>query len=126
VGTNNILSGTVTAVAAGRLTVATSMGEFAVNATNGVPAVGEAATFVIAADRITTAAEGDLLENRLHGRLRGEEFVGAIATLFLELDDGTEFRIQKQEHQLTRMSATLGDRVDASWDTTAAYLLPTP
>jgi spermidine/putrescine transport system ATP-binding protein len=124
VGTNNILSGTVTAVDADRLTVSTSTGEFVLNARNGAAAVGDAATFIIAADRITTAAEGALAENRVRGRLTGEEFVGAVATLFLELDDGTEFRIQKQEHQLTRMSASLGDHVEASWDSSAAFLLP--
>jgi spermidine/putrescine transport system ATP-binding protein len=126
VGTNNILSGTVKTVEADRVTVATSTGDFAVHAANGVPAVGEPVTFIIAADRITTAAEGELLENRVGGQLRGEEFVGAVATLFLELDDGTEFRIQKQEHQLARMSASLGDHVQASWDSTAAFLLPNP
>jgi spermidine/putrescine transport system ATP-binding protein len=124
VGTNNILSGTVTAVDAERLTVSTSTGEFVLSARNGAAAVGDAATFIIAADRITTAAEGALSENRVRGRLTGEEFVGAVATLFLELDDGTEFRIQKQEHQLARMSASLGDHVEASWDSSAAFLLP--
>ena len=83
--------------------------------------------FVIAADRITTAAEGDLLENRLHGRLRGEEFVGAVATLFLELDG--RHRVSHPEagapaHPSCRpRSATASTRRGTP---TAAYLLPNP
>jgi len=127
VGTNNIFSGTVTSVTGSRILVQTPAGAFSVQAPDDrVLAVGETATFVISADRITTSLEGELAENRVSGTLTGQEFVGAIATLFLELDDGTEFRIQKQEHQMSRISTRLGERLDASWDTEAGYVLPNP
>ena len=127
VGTNNIFSGRVTAVEGTRITVATPTGTFSLQAPNGrVPGVGDQATFVIAADRIRTAFEGELGENRVEGRLTGQEFIGAVATLFLELEDGSEFRIQKQEHQMARMSTRLGDTLAASWESVAAYLLPNP
>jgi spermidine/putrescine transport system ATP-binding protein len=127
VGTNNIFSGKVTAVDGGRISISTPAGVFSVGAQDGrLPSVGEDATFVISADRIRTAFEGELAENRIEGRLNGQEVIGAVATLFLELDDGSEFRIQKQEHQMSRMSTGLGERLAASWDSRDAYLLPNP
>jgi spermidine/putrescine transport system ATP-binding protein len=67
---------------------------------------------------------GDLRENRVSGRLRGQEFVGSVVTLFLELEDGSEFRIQKQEHQLAKIDAKLGEPLTASWSAAEAFLLP--
>jgi spermidine/putrescine transport system ATP-binding protein len=126
VGTNNIFSGQVTGVEGNRVTVSTPTGAFTVETADGPRSVGEAATFVIAADRIRTAFEGGLAENRVTGRLTGQEFIGAVATLFLVLDDGSDFRIQKQEHQLARISTGLGERLEASWEPTEAFLLPNP
>jgi len=126
VGTNNIFSGQVSAVEGNRVTVSTPTGAFSVDAANGQHAVGEAATFVIAADRIRTAFEGGLAQNRVAGKLTGQEFIGAVATLFLVLDDGSEFRIQKQERQLARIETRLGERLEASWEPTEAFLLPKP
>jgi spermidine/putrescine transport system ATP-binding protein len=127
VGTNNIFSGKVTAVDGRGITVAAPTGVFSVRAPGeGPTSVGDDVTFVIAADRITTAFEGELAENRVEGRLTGQEFIGAVATLFLELEDGSVFRIQKQEHQMVRMSTELGQTLAASWESEAAYLLPNP
>jgi spermidine/putrescine transport system ATP-binding protein len=127
VGTNNIFTGTVKAVEGTRIVVSTPTGDYAVASTNGQPpAVGETATFVIAADRIVTSFEGELAENSVKGTLTGQEFIGAVATLFLELEDGTEFRIQKQEHLMARMSTGLGEPLQASWESSAAFLLPNP
>ncbi len=125
VGTNNIFSGNVAGVEGERVSVTTPSGTFDVRHANGAVTAGDAATFVIAADRIRTSFEGDPGPNRVHGILRGQEFVGAVATLFLELDDGTDFRIQKQEHQLALITARLGDRVEAWGDDDAAFLLAT-
>ena len=63
-------------------------------------------------------------ENRVSGRLRGQEFVGSVVTLFLELEDGSGFRIQKQEHQLVKIETELGDPLTASWNAADAFLLP--
>lgn len=126
VGTNNIFSGSVSAVEENLVRISTPSGVFAVAAQNGFrPTVGEEATFLIAADRIRAGFEGELDENAIEGTLTGQEFIGAVVTLFLQLEDGSEFRIQKQEHQMARMSARLGDRLAASWGSQAAYLLPT-
>lgn len=126
VGTNNIFSGKVSAVEGNCVTVSTPTGAFSVDVADGQHAVGDAATFVIAADRIRTAFEGGLAQNRVAGKLTGQEFIGAVATLFLVLDDGSEFRIQKQERQLARIETRLGERLEASWEPTEAFLLPKP
>ena len=123
VGTNNIFEGTVTEVGSDRVAVETSTGRYAVAAGGRRPSVGEPVTFVICADRVSTEAEGALEENRVSGTLRGQEFVGSVVTLFLELADGSEFRIQMQEHQLAKIATKLGERMDASWTTSAAFLL---
>jgi spermidine/putrescine transport system ATP-binding protein len=127
VGTNNIFSGRITGVEGRRITVETPTGAFTVQTQDGIqPVTGDEASFVIAADRISTAYEGELAENRVEGRLTGKEFVGAVATLFLELPDGTEFKVQKQEHQIALVSAELGESFAVSWEPEAAFLLPNP
>ena len=127
VGTNNIFSGTVTDTRDGQITVTTPSGAFAIAQPNGEPpALGANLTFVISADRIRTSFEGELGDNRVSGKLTGQEFIGAVATLLLELDDGSEFRIQKQEHQMVRMSTRLGERLEASWEPDAVFVLPNP
>ena len=124
VGTNNIFEGAVAEVGADNVTVETTGGRFGAAFTGSPPSVGEQVTFVICADRIATTLEGVVEENRISGTLRGQEFVGSVVTLFLDLADGTEFRIQKQEHQLSKITTVLGDRLEASWATSSAFLLP--
>jgi hypothetical protein len=52
-----------------------------------------------------------LHENRVEDVLCGQEFVGSVVTLLLELPDGSEFRIQKQEREDTTQ---LGERITVS------------
>jgi spermidine/putrescine transport system ATP-binding protein len=124
VGTNNIFSGEVQQVEEGHADVVTSAGTFEVPVTGARrPAAGERMTFVIAADRITTSFEGEPRGNQVTGVLRGQEFVGSVVTLFLELPDGSEFRIQKQEHESVKITTQLGERLAVSWDARDAYVL---
>jgi spermidine/putrescine transport system ATP-binding protein len=125
VGTNNIFTGEVQGFTEGDVTVVTPSGAFGVPVRNGAPpAQGSAITFVIGADRIRTSFEGDLHANRVEGVLRGQEFVGSVVTLFLELADGSEFRIQKQERESARITTQLGERMTVSWNPDEAYVLP--
>jgi spermidine/putrescine transport system ATP-binding protein len=124
VGTNNIFSGQVVGTDGNLVSVATGTGTFTIDANGREPSPGDPATFVICADRIATSFEGELRENRVSGRLRGQEFVGSVVTLFLELEDGSGFRIQKQEHQLVKIETELGDPLTASWKAADAFLLP--
>src|SRR5918994_7285353 len=86
--------------------------------------IGDSVTFLVSADRITTSFEADLHENQVEGILRGEEFVGSTVTLFLELQDGSEFRIQKQEKEIAQIMTELGEKLTASWRVDDGYVLP--
>jgi spermidine/putrescine transport system ATP-binding protein len=109
------------------VSVATGVGEFSVALANGRrPVPGQPITFVIAADRIRTPFEGPLSENAVEGVLRGQEFVGSIVTLFLELADGSEFRIQKQERESAKITTQLGERLTVSWSPSETHVLPGP
>ncbi len=125
VGTNNIFTGQVAGVENGRARIATKLGEFEAPVANldGLGA-GDEITFVISADRIITSAEGEPKENRVQGRITGEEFFGSTVTLYLELEDGAELRVQKQQHQIEQLQVQLGDRLWISWATEHAYILP--
>jgi spermidine/putrescine transport system ATP-binding protein len=126
VGANNILSGVVTAVTNNQVSVKTRAGTFTVVGRDGqhLP-IGAKASFVICADRVATEFESGARDNNLVGTLRGQEFVGAVVTFFLELEDGSEFRIQKQESQSAKIRTKLGAKLAASWDSREAFLLPT-
>src|SRR5262249_7353705 len=85
VWTNNIFAGQVVGTDGNLVSVATGAGTFTVGADGSRACPGEAATFVICADRVVTSFEGELRENQVAGRLRGQEFIGSVVTLFLEL-----------------------------------------
>jgi spermidine/putrescine transport system ATP-binding protein len=124
VGVNNIFSGKVKEIVRGSARIATSAGEFVVGDVSGNERqAGTPATFVISADRVMIADEGESRTNRVMGILRGIEFVGTLATFLLELEDGTEFRIQKQEHQMQKVPTKLGEPLIGSWSPEDAYLL---
>jgi spermidine/putrescine transport system ATP-binding protein len=69
------------------------------------------------------ADEGESRTNRVTGVLRGVEFVGTLVTFLLELENGTEFRIQKQEHQMQKAPTQLGETLTGFWSPEDAYLL---
>ena len=127
VGTNNILSGTVTAVEAGRHHVATPTGDFTVHARTASPAVGEEASFVIAADRITTAYEGELAGEpcRREADRRGVRRRDRDA-LPRARRTAPNSSFQKQEHQIAPHVGRARRPLRGSWDPEAAYLLPNP
>ena len=80
---------------------------------------------VIGADRIALSADqAQRTENVVKGTILGQEFVGAMVTVFLELAPGTEFRIQKQQHELEGLDLSIGSTLTASWKTEHAYVLP--
>src|SRR5262249_29903522 len=124
VGTNNIFHGEVTQRLGAAVRIRTAAGAFDVRANGQAFQRGDAATFVICADRIATSFEGGVGANKVTAWLRGEEFVGSVVTLFLELSDGSELKIQKQESQLATINPKLGDSMTAFWDASEAFLLP--
>ena len=125
VGANSILSGEVVAVEGEEVAIKTPLATFTVRAANGrAPGISERASFLLYADRIATEFDEVTHPNRAVGVLRGREFVGATLTFLLELEDGTELKIQKSESESSRIQIGLGDSLAVSWDSSAAYLLP--
>ena len=60
----------------------------------------------------------------MKGTVLGQEFVGAMVTVFLELAPGIEFRIQKQQHELEGLDLSIGSVLTVWWATEHAYDLP--
>jgi spermidine/putrescine transport system ATP-binding protein len=126
VGVNNIFSGKMMPAGANNVRITTDVGEFEVSylSSEPCPTGSSGATFLISADRVVTAGEGELRANRVVGKLTGIEFVGTLVTLLLELDNGNEFRIQKQEYQMRGIPTKIGETLVCSWGPEDAYLLP--
>ena len=124
VGTNNLLTGTVGAVAHGLVKISTGVGDFQAPLGQRQCKAGDAMTFVVSADVVTLGTEDTTATNRVVGHIRAEEFIGSVITLFLELADGSVFRVQKQQHEIARLQAQFGSRLSAQWDSELTYLLP--
>lgn len=118
VGRNTILSGTV---AGARLK--TPLGDFTLPGQDEPLADGAQANLVIAADRLQIAREALTAENTLRATLISEEFVGAFVTLFLEAEDGTEFKVQLQESALGALDLSSGGMFHLGWQGEQAHLM---
>ena len=116
VGRNNILPGTVSAVADGLVTVDTKLGAFPVP---GSAAVGAAASIVLAGDMMQVGAG----ENTVQATVISEEFVGSMVTAFLEAEDGTELKVQLQERALGELGLETGKVVTLGGATQDGQLL---
>ena len=124
VGRNNIISGRVNAIAGKLVTIDADLGQFKVQLGAGQkPAVGDAASFVIAADLVHLTAGKPKAVNRIECSLISEEFVGSVVTLFLETPDGSEFKVQVQERELTDMDLKHMGRVFLSWAPERAHFI---
>jgi spermidine/putrescine transport system ATP-binding protein len=125
VGTNNILGGIVRDCGDGMMLVETEVGAFRAPVNGGPrPTVGATREFIVAADRISLDARATGQGNEVAGRFVTQEFVGSVVTVFLELADGREFRIQKQQHEVEALRLQVGQEVVARWETDQAYALP--
>lgn len=124
VGRNNIISGHVTAVNDSMLQVEAPMGNFVVSAgDNRKSNAGDHISFVIAADLVQVTRTKPDAENSVECSLISEEFVGSIVTLFLETTDGTEFKVQLQERELTTLEHTQSGQFYLSWQSNSAHVL---
>ncbi len=113
VGRNNILSGTSRGE-----TIETALGTFPAT---GLPAAGEPASLVVAADlvRIDRAP----FEGAIPCTLISEEFVGATVTLFLEAADGTELKVQLPERALGDLNPNADGRFHLGWPADVGHVL---
>ncbi|WP_428028881.1 ABC transporter ATP-binding protein [Ancylobacter sp.] len=120
-GMNNMVRGEVRGARDGLLDIAGALGDFRVPAAAPRPE-GACGDFVIAADRISLGSEAD--GTGLAGTVIGLEFVGSTQTVFVEIEGGAEFRVQKQQHEIEALDLVPGRKVRLSWDARHAWLLP--
>jgi spermidine/putrescine transport system ATP-binding protein len=111
VGRNNIISGTVKSTSSKVVTIDGNLGQFEVDL------AGDHADLV----HLTTTKPkaGNVIECSLIS----EEFIGSVVTLFLETPDGSEFKVQIQERELSDMDLKHMGRVFVSWDSDRAHFL---
>ena len=124
VGRNNIISGRVKAIAGKLVTIDADLGQFKVRlGACQKPAAGDAASFVIAADLVQLTAGKPKAVNSIECSLISEEFIGSVVTLFLEAPDGSEFKVQIQERELSDMDLKHMGRVFVSWASDRAHFI---
>jgi spermidine/putrescine transport system ATP-binding protein len=125
IGANNILPGTVQTIEGEGLTVATRHGPFAARKPQGAPVKsGDRVMLVISADRVALSNRPSAAGNRLTGKIIGEEFVGAIVTIHVDIADGLAFKIQRQQRDLDALTLDRGGEIHLSWDAADSYVLP--
>ncbi len=126
IGTNNIVSGSVTSVDDRHTTI---QGDgVTLTATNGSTAlrVGASATAVVSADSVRlNAAPSDAVNqaNQIVGTLVSEAFVGSVVTLLLETPAG-EFRVQTRQRDLAQINLEHGAKIALSFTPEDVFLLP--
>jgi spermidine/putrescine transport system ATP-binding protein len=125
IGANNILPGTVQAIEGENLAVATRQGSFTARQPQGVAlGSGDRVMLVVSADRVALSNRPPADGNRLSGRIIGEEFVGAIVTIHVDIAEGVAFKIQRQQRDLEALDLDRGSEIHLSWDPADSYLLP--
>lgn len=124
VGRNNIINGSVSLVENDRIQVESTTGNFKVTQTASSLIAGDDITFVIAADLVEISRTAKDAENTVTCSLISEEFIGSVVTLFLETEDGTEFKVQLQERELAMLDHTQGGKFYLSWKSESAHVLP--
>jgi spermidine/putrescine transport system ATP-binding protein len=123
VGANNIFSGEVRGVDAGVVEIETPEGRFRVTPpANRRLSPGAPVTFIIGADRVQVGGERVDASNRIEGSISAIEYVGSMATVYLQLPQGMEFRLQKPESDLGGAGA--GSRLAVTWDVGDGFVLP--
>jgi len=123
VGANNILSGSVSQ-AGGNLEIETALGMFQCDVgSKDAHHVGDSLDMVISADLVQISLDDPGTQNSLQCRFISEEFVGSIVTLFAELQDGSDFKIQTRQRDLAKMSLEEGDSFFVFWNATDAHLI---
>ena len=123
VGANNILSGSVSQVGS-NLAIETALGIFQCDpGSKGAHRVGDSLDMVISADLVQLSLDDPRTQNSLQCRFISEDFVGSIVTLFAELQDGSDFKIQTRQRDLAKISLEEGDTFFVSWSAADAHLI---
>ena len=128
VGRNNIISGKVAKITKDDLQVEAPSGLFKLQMPKGLSQqVGDQLSFSIAADFLHLHSKKpsgkSVRENVVPVTLISEEFIGSVVTLFLEAPDGTEFKVQAQERELSNIDLKSSQQLYVSWSASRAHVL---
>ena len=123
-----MISGRVVASGEGTVTIENGAGRFEARCEGRNPAVGAEAAFVVQADLIAAEPAGTADEaatgTSVTGRLETEDFKGAVVTLYVSLQDGSQLFVQKQQHDIDRLDLSRGASLRLSWSVDDTVLLP--
>ena len=130
VGSNNILSGKIDKIEQQKLYIDTGIGLVIADqsAHDGLLA-GNDVDVVISADRLNLSGPDqstgtDSPSNYYSCKLVSEEFIGAVVTLLVETENGTELKIQKQQKDLDDVDLETGRQMWVSWPEENVYIIP--
>ena len=130
VGSNNILTGKVSKTEGQKFHIQTGIGTVIADVSSeGGLDEGQAVDVVISADRLYVDYPGisgnsDPTTNAFSCKLVSEEFIGAIVTLLVETENGTELKIQKQQKDLDEVNLKTGQLLRVSWRSNSVYIIP--
>jgi spermidine/putrescine transport system ATP-binding protein len=127
VGSNNILGGKVESLHHQGALIRTGIG--VIESDNNEMRdlrVGMQVDLVISSDRLRVSHSRVDTPNQFSCTLVSEEFVGAIVTLLVETENGTELKIQKQQKDLDNLNLETGKTLWISWPVNSVYLIPGP
>ncbi len=123
VGANNILSGSIIGAGEG-LKISTAVGEFQCKKSADMSfSDDDTLDMVISADLVQISMEDPKVQNSLRCRFISEEFVGSIVTIFAELEDGSDFKVQTRQRDLANMALEEGTSFFASWNAADAHVI---
>jgi spermidine/putrescine transport system ATP-binding protein len=124
IGGKNIIEGRVTEIVGPSARVESAHGAFeALTADVGGISPGDTVTICVGAEHMRFADQGEPGPNRLRCRVVGEEFVGAIITVYLETESGLEVQAQVPYAGRSGLSLEDGGWLRVSWDTEATRIL---
>jgi len=125
VGANNILTGRVQGTDGALAVVETNVGSLRVPVpTNRPLSAGDSVNLVISADRISLSTQGGNHKNEIRGTVITEQFVGAVVTVYLDIGNDSEMRVQTQQHEVDALELSRGTPLVASWNAEHTFVLP--
>ena len=125
VGRNNIIEGTISSLGRGKVTIDSPIGKCSAPKPDDMQlAKGEPLSLVVSADVISVTNAKPRGENVVACDLISEEFIGSVATLFLEAASGAEMKAQIQQRDIEKINTAPGARLYLSWPTASVHVLP--
>jgi spermidine/putrescine transport system ATP-binding protein len=78
---------------------------------------------VVSADLVQISLTSPETANKVRCRFISEEFVGSIVTVFAELENGADFKVQVRQRDLADLGLKAGTVFYASWKATDVHLI---